>query len=350
MRAKDSEADRRRYQADLAQGVERFLQPRRTDCPWCASTRIRVLLHSPEFVQHKPGRFTLERCADCGHVFQNPCLNEAGLEFYYRDFYDGLGAELCDRVMDSAGLCRAYLRRARMLPPGTEPRTWLDVGTGHGHFCRSARQVWPNVRFDGLDQSESVLKAQKLGWIHHAYQGTFPQRAEELAGSYDVVSMHHYLEHTADQHRQLDTAARVLRPGGHLLIEVPDPQCLPARLLGRYWFSWMQPQHLHFAPEANLTRALQDRGFTIVAVHRRRARLGQDFVWAPGLLAGNLHPPVDRPWSPRRPHPGDRLLRLILLALAVPVMPVGLLADWTLGLLSRRSNTYRILAALPDTA
>ena len=33
--------------------------------------------------------FTLEQCGDCGHVFQNPRLTPEGLEFYYRDFYDG---------------------------------------------------------------------------------------------------------------------------------------------------------------------------------------------------------------------------------------------------------------------
>lgn len=347
MKTRGGEADRLRYRADLARGVERFLRPRRADCPWCGSARLGVLLRSPDHVQRKPGRFTLERCDDCGHVFQNPCLNEAGLEFYYRDCYDGLGAELCERLMGSAAMRRVYLRRARMLPPEAEPRTWLDVGTGHGHFCRTARRVWPDVDFDGLDLNESMLKAREKGWIRNAYRGTFPQRAAELAGRYDVVSMHHYLEHTPDPRRELDAAAEVLRPGGHLLIEVPDPQCTAARLLGRYWFPWMQPQHLHFFPEANLLRELRERGFTVVDVHRREAQLSYDYAWAPGLLAEGLRTPVEWPWSPRRPRPADRFHRLALLALAAPAMLIGLLADHTLSHLTRRGNAYRVLAALP---
>src|SRR6266567_4088927 len=78
------------YQADLAGGLDRLFEPRRTACPWCGSARLRERLRTTDLLQHKPGRFHLDRCQDCGHVFQNPRLSFAGLEFYYRDFYDGL--------------------------------------------------------------------------------------------------------------------------------------------------------------------------------------------------------------------------------------------------------------------
>ena len=85
------EASRPYYQAELADGVERFLEPRRNTCPWCGSEDLSVRLRTGDLIQRKPGRFTLEQCGACGHIFQNPRLTPAGLDFYYRDFYDGLG-------------------------------------------------------------------------------------------------------------------------------------------------------------------------------------------------------------------------------------------------------------------
>src|SRR5579863_4873452 len=130
------------YRADLADGVDRFFEARRTSCPWCASERLTERLRTSDLLQHKPGRFRLDRCQHCGHVFQNPRLNEAGLEFYYRDFYDGLGEQRLGDVF--AGRASTYRGRAwSMLPFASAPENWLDVGTGHGHFCEAARDVYP---------------------------------------------------------------------------------------------------------------------------------------------------------------------------------------------------------------
>lgn len=345
------QAARRRYRAELSEGVERFLEPRREDCPWCGSRAIGALLRSPDIVQRKPGRFTLERCRGCGHVFQNPRLNDAGLEFYYRDAYDGLGAESSERLFDARVMRRAYRRRAQLLRFHADPATWLDVGTGYGHFCRTARQLLPRTRFDGLDQGEGVVRARDRGWIDHAYQGAFPDLAETLAGRYDVVSMHHYLEHTLEPRREIAAAARVLRPGGHLLIEIPDPDCLPARLLGRYWSQWVQPQHLHLPPAGNLARALTEAGYQVVAIERRKADLGHDFLLAPLILLEGIGPDPRRPWAPEPPTVLDHLRRLAVLALVPPAAVAGLLLDLAVRpLLPRHSNVYRILAAKPVNA
>jgi hypothetical protein len=81
------EARRAYYQTELARGVGRFLEPRRDTCPWCGSTDLSVRLWTSDLTQRKPGRFTLEQCGTCRHIFQNPRLTPAGLDFYYRDFY-----------------------------------------------------------------------------------------------------------------------------------------------------------------------------------------------------------------------------------------------------------------------
>ncbi|MET9853581.1 class I SAM-dependent methyltransferase [Streptomyces sp. NPDC006450] len=334
----------RAYRADLAAGTDRFLEPRRPDCPWCGSEQLSVRIRVPDLLQGKPGRFTLEQCGDCGHVFQNPRLSPEGLEFYYRDFYDGHGGEGAATVFGRLG--DAYRGRAEMLRPHTDPLSWLDVGTGHGHFCNAARDVWPDTRFDGLDMGDGVREAELRGWVETGYQGQFPEFAVKLAGQYEVVSMYHYLEHTRDPLAELDTAAAVLAPGGYLTIELPDPESRMARLLGPAWLPWFQPQHQHLIPSSNLREALADRGFTVLAEEHGPAHQGNDFFGAVALTATRLAPDPDRPWGPRATT-GRRVLTGAVRLASLPCFAAAAVLDGLRTAAARRTdggNAYRMLA------
>ncbi|WP_329376848.1 class I SAM-dependent methyltransferase [Streptomyces sp. NBC_01351] len=332
------------YRAELAAGTDRFLEARRPDCPWCGSWRLTVRVRVPDLLQGKPGRFTLERCEDCGHVFQNPRLTLEGLEFYYRDFYDGRGGEGAGTVFGRLGA--AYRSRAEMLRPYAVPASWLDVGTGHGHFCNAARAVWPGTRFDGLDMGDGVRGAERRGWVETGYQGQFPEFASKLAGQYEVVSMYHYLEHTRDPLAELDAAAAVLAPGGYLAIELPDPQSRMAGLLGPAWLPWFQPQHQHLIPAANLREALTDRGLTVLAEQHGPAHQGNDFFGAVALTATRLAPDPDRPWGPP-PTPAGRARAAAVRVASLPFFAAAAALDALRTAAAHHTdggNAYRLLA------
>ncbi|WP_329521044.1 class I SAM-dependent methyltransferase [Spirillospora sp. NBC_01491] len=339
------------YDAELAKGVERFLKPRCETCPWCGASDLSVVLRGQDLIYHKPGTFTLERCGSCGHIFQNPRLTSAGLDFYYRDFYDGIGAAGAESVFMTSS--HEYLGRARMLKPFATPKRWLDVGSGHAHFCATAREVWPDTVFDGLDQGAEIEEAARRGWIEHAHRGMFPDLADGIQGMYDVVSMHHYLEHTRAPFVELDAAVKILPLGGYLLIELPDPEWRLGRLFGKYWVPWFQPQHQHMMPIGNLKEALTDRGLALVAEERASAHQRNDFVTAAYLWFAGLAPDRTLPWLAERRrvrHVGRGLIWTV----GVPTVLVGLLLDHTVGaFVARRSgtgNAYRVLARKGDGA
>jgi SAM-dependent methyltransferase len=335
------------YRAKLADGVDRFFQPRRTSCPWCGSARLTTRLRTTDLLQHKPGRFVLDRCEECRHTFQNPRLSEAGLEFYYRDFYDGLGEKQLGNTF--AGRTKMYVRRAEsLLPLAPAPKNWLDVGTGHGHFCEAARTVHPGTTFDGLDFTDGAELAERAGRVERGYRGSFPDLAGELAGHYDVVSMFHYLEHSTEPARELQAAHLAVRPGGHLLIEVPDPDSRYARLLGRWWLPWLQPQHLHFIPIENLIRKLTGLGFTVVAEQHAEPHDPVDLLAATWLVLDAVAPRDDLPWLPARPTALHRTLRTSTLIAGIPALLLGTLLDRfvvkPLAHPLRLSNAYRLVA------
>ena len=335
------------YDALLAHGTTPFFEPARADCPLCHDRDLSKLGEFPDHYQRKPGRFVLSRCRSCGHVFQNPRLSLEGLSFYYRDFYDGLGEELTQTVFGNE--MTEYRARAEMVARFTQPKRWLDVGAGHGHFCCFARGLLPETRFEGLDLSESIEQAVRRRWVDRGIRGLFPEVAPELAAkdeSYDVVSMSHYLEHTLDPAAEIDAAARVLQKKGLLFIEVPDPESRLGRLFGRGWLPWFQPQHLHFLTVKNLQRLLIERAFEPLVWHRGEAHQPAEFTYLTLVALNRVALSADVPW---RPEAGviTRAWRKVVWSTALPLVGAAWLLDHALAPLFRRegwSNTYRVLA------
>ena len=338
------EERRSSYEARLGSGVERFFEPRRSTCWVCGSSALALHLELGDVFQAKPGRFRLERCRSCEHVFQNPRLSLKGLEFYYGDFYDGLGEEPTARLFGHN--IGSYHSRAGMLEGHGKPGRWLDVGGGHGHFCCAARDVWPDTEFHALDLSEAIEAAVHRGWADRGIRGLFPEQAAGLVGEYDVVSMSHYLEHVREPEEELEAAARVLAPEGHLFIELPDPESSTGRWLGEYWLPWFQPQHQNLLSAANLERLLAGHGFVVVDREWGDAHQALDLLFAVWMVLERLGPNLNRPWLPPV-SPTARIRRAVVWTLGAPLLLAGLVADRLLAPVFRRrglSNTYRLLA------
>ncbi|MGY5121255.1 class I SAM-dependent methyltransferase [Streptomyces sp. 900105755] len=315
---------------ELAAGPDRFHEPRREDCPWCGSRRLRTRLRTPDLLHHRPGTFTVDVCRDCAHTFQNPRLSPAGLALYHRDFYDGRLEDYTDRLHTTRAGRRRHRAAARVMQGLPEPESWLDVGTGHAHFPRTAQELFAYTSFDGLDPTLRVGRAQVEGHIEEAHCGylAMPEVLAQLRGRYDVVSMLHHLQHTPDPRAELRAALTALRPGGHVLIDVPNPRSAFARLLGKWWIPYGQPRHLHLMPLANLRAELESQGCQILRTDRKSPHTPYDISAALGLFLSRVLP--------------KRWLRG-----AAPLVAVARLADHVLAPLLRRtpfSNAYRIVA------
>lgn len=343
-----TEAERERYQREITLGWSRFFEPRVTTCPWCGSGELTRRLRTTDILQRKPGVFYLDRCKTCDHVFQNPRLNLEGLEFYYRDYYDGYGREFIDMVFSSQGWL--YEPRAKVVegffgPEG--PKNWLDVGTGYGHFANDARKFWPNTTFDGLDMGSSLLEGKARGWLDTIYPGEFGDHVEELTDRYDVISMHHYLEHVRDPREDLDIAAKIMKDGSYLSIEVPDAHSPLGKVFGRWWAPWYQPQHQHMIPLPNLLAALKERGLTPVRVQHKEAHIGGELSCAVIFFITHISPNPDSPWLPERT-PAQLKLNKAIWKIAPKILQATFKADYHyLGPAITKyggSNAYRVLA------
>jgi hypothetical protein len=138
----------------------------------------------------------------------------------------------------------------------------------------------------------------------------------------------------------------VLRPGGHLFIEVPDPDSRLGSLLGALWLPWLQPQHQHFLSVTRLDGLLRKHGFLPVAWHRGEAHQDVDFFFAACFLVRRIAPPLDLPWRA----PEGRLARAangLVWILSIPLLALAKITDLAIAPLMKRagwSNTFRVVA------
>ncbi|MEU6095402.1 class I SAM-dependent methyltransferase [Streptomyces sp. NPDC047079] len=249
----------------------RLPEPRRENCPWCGSPRLRgrprTRLGTPD--PARPGMCGVDECRDCGHVFRNPRPTAEELARHDHEVAEGRRGRdrFAARLLGARVSARRHRAAARALGPHAEPESWLDVGTGQGHFCEAAKETHPYTSFDGLDPTRRVHRARVAGRVEEAHRGHLTDASilTRLRSRYDVVSMIHHLERTPDPRAELRAALTVLRPGGHLLVEAADPGCASGRLLGTWWVPYRLPHHLHLVPQANLLAELEALGCAIVA-------------------------------------------------------------------------------------
>lgn len=196
----------------------------------------------------------------------------------------------------------------------------------------------------GIEPSERGVRAARE--VHGvALERATVEDARVEPGSLDAVVLWHVLEHLDDP---LDALVRVrgwLRPGGALLLGVPNVASWQARLGGARWYHLDAPRHrTHFTPVG--LEALERRaGLRPGPVHHVLAEHNPFGAWQTLVNCATTQPNAlylalkrAAPLAPR-----DALLT----AAALPLLPVAVLGELLAGL-ARRGGTIAAVAYAPS--
>lgn len=144
-------------------------------------------------------------CAWCGMIFQNPTLDEKGLDEFYKQ--EGLYRELTKTRTEYTV---EEERAARLIGAieGMGVSSVLDIGCGHGELLKLCQDLGMDVQ--GIDMTPD-----------HCIEGVPACGSmDELGGKkYDLVTMIHLLEHVTDPVGYLKQALE--HASKYVMIEVP---------------------------------------------------------------------------------------------------------------------------------
>ena len=202
-------------------------------------------------------------CTQCGTGRVHPLPSDAELrEFYPPHYYGNLGTKFSAPI---EFLVRwVGDRHAAFLASGL-PRGGrvLDVGCGRGVILGALADR--GIEAHGFEVSEAAAHGAdsraKICVAARLEDAGYPD------AYFDGVIIWHVLEHVRDPRSTLETIRRILRPGGRLVVAVPNFGSPQARWAGPAWFHLDLPRHLYHFPLAALRQLLDRTGFDVSSEH-----------------------------------------------------------------------------------
>lgn len=107
----------------------------------------------------------------------------------------------------------------------------LDIGAGSGTDLLGLRTVFPNASLIGVESYLPNIEILKINKIEHVSMNMENDKLPFPDGSIDLVLTNQFLEHTKEIFWIMHEVSRVLKPGGHLIVGVPNLASLHNRLL-----------------------------------------------------------------------------------------------------------------------
>jgi 2-polyprenyl-3-methyl-5-hydroxy-6-metoxy-1,4-benzoquinol methylase len=188
-------------------------------CDLCGSVHITVVSTLDRDRKH----LRTVACQECGLLWSDPRPIDTRrfYEYDYRVQYKGTFNPKAKHVYRAGKVALDRYQRIRQRIVGRA--TLLDIGASAGEFLYlmaeagfNAIGVEPNHGYRDYARSVYGLDVRPGAALHQ----DFP------AASFDVVTFWHVLEHLDSPYANIQLAAKWLKPGGLLVIEVPNAEAI----------------------------------------------------------------------------------------------------------------------------
>ena len=248
--------------ADAARAVA---ADRRRACVLCGADDSRALFE-------KAG-WSFVECRACGLVSLDPLPTPAELAAHHEASYrDGGYAGFAAADAVRTGIAEDRLARLRPLAPAGR---WLDVGCSTGAFVAAAARAGLDAQ--GLEVSSVAVEAARARGLtvrQGAVEDFTPDAPLAVVTAFDVI------EHLPDPVAFASRVRPWLEPGGLFALTLPNVASVAARVMGRHWFYYAVPDHVHYFAPATIRRLLDAAGFEAIVVHAATKPLTVDYATA----------------------------------------------------------------------
>lgn len=237
------------------------------------------------------------RCNNCDVQFMNPRYSDEYLADYYSHYTK-------DEPQWEEPLLYCHDYYLSLVEKYADKGTMLDFGSGKGYMLISAiKRGWKAEGYD-VDKEWNDTLSKKLGV--EIKSGDFLNLEWNM--KFDLVTMHHVIEHLKDPGKVVNKINGLLKPGGILFIVLPNINSRSAifkktlekagvrkKNIGAYYDTG---HHLFYFTPKSLKNFLQGRGFEVLTSKSGHAarpnqsklkrfymrNIGDNFMWKSTFL------------------------------------------------------------------
>lgn len=231
-------------------------------CPWCGKQTNHSYLQVRDYFLSQE-KFEIMECDACGLLFTVPRPDPDVIGKYYQsdEYYSHQQNKkgFIPRLYEAVKSVNLQYK-AKLAIDGLASGRLLDIGCGVGDFLVQVQKKGWNVM--GIEPSVDAkqIAHQRLGWcpLDPSESSTLPDC------SFDVITMWHVLEHVDDLKTQLSELNRLLKPGGLLIIALPNFQSFDCQYYKDKWAAWDVPRHLNHFSLATIRSIVTTNGMKFV--------------------------------------------------------------------------------------
>ena len=176
------------------------------------------------------GNYRVVACANCDFVYQDPVLNEAGMQALYGDWIDQ-ASSLQKKQTAKSRLYSQYAGQihtlSRMFDKRPDQIRVLDFGMGWGYWSRMAQAHGLNVVGYELS-AQRVEYARKMGI-------TVIDDLNAVEDDFDCIYANQVFEHLSHPVQTMQLLCQRLKPTGFVYIRVPDGRGVANDLVRQGW-------------------------------------------------------------------------------------------------------------------
>jgi 2-polyprenyl-3-methyl-5-hydroxy-6-metoxy-1,4-benzoquinol methylase len=250
-------------EAAFARDIER-LQARRAefvavDCPACGSAT-----RQPEFA--KLG-FDFQRCTECRTIYMTPRPSPAVMAAYYSgsENYAYWAEHIfpASEAVRREKIHRPWLERVTQYCDrhGVARGTLVEVGPGFGTFAALAGESRAFARILAVEPTPELAASCRARGV-----AVIGKRIEDVAdelGIVDVLVSFEVVEHLFAPRLFLAQCARLVRPGGLLVLSCPNGEGFDIAMLGAKALA-VDAEHVNLFNPASLSRLVAAHGFEVL--------------------------------------------------------------------------------------
>ena len=225
----------------------------------CCGTTASALFLRTRFVQY-PGWFNYRQCCQCGLVYNSPRLEDLSV-LYDQDYflYHRDSSSMRKRVL---GQIQRLVLPATSYAPG---KRLIELGSARGHLLAALQQLGYEVQ--GLELSSDAVVESQATYHIPVFQGTAEQYLHAgHPGTFDIALACTVIEHVGAPDVFVEACASLLKPGGVLVMDMPNIDSHNAQTAGPAWEMY-QKYHVYLFSPTTITRLLERHAFEVIQTY-----------------------------------------------------------------------------------